>query len=93
MSGHNTCVFCGEYCSEDQMICVDCKYINPALKTVFDAMADQLWKEIKEARSTNSLSIVFCPDGSVDVRRGDTVVKNCDDLEHALAEFMKEYDR
>ena len=25
MSGHNTCVSCGEYCAEDQMICVNCR--------------------------------------------------------------------
>ena len=25
MSGHNTCVACGEYCAEDSMICVNCR--------------------------------------------------------------------
>ena len=75
MSGHNTCISCGEYCAEYQMICVNCKH------------------KVKEARYNRSLRIVFCSDGSFDVRRGDTVVRNCDDLEYALAEFMKEYDR
>ncbi len=77
MSGHNTCVACGEYCGEDTMICVNCR---------------SKVSDIRSNPSTD-VHIVGNYDGRVSVIDRGEVVGIYSSVPDALAELLRRYGR
>ena len=77
MSGHNTCVACGEYCAEDSMICVNCR---------------SKVRDIHSNPSTD-VHIVGNYDGRVSVIDRGEVVGIYSSVPDALAELLRRYGR
>ena len=77
MSGHNTCISCGEYCAEDQMICVNCR---------------SKVRDIHSNPSTD-VHIVGNYDGSVSVIDRGEVMGTYSSVPDALSELLRRYGR
>ena len=77
MSGHNTCISCGEYCAEDQMICVNCR---------------SKARDIHSNPSTD-VHIVGNYDGSVSVIDRGEVMGIYSSVPDALSELLRRYGR
>lgn len=77
MSGHNTCVACGEYCFEDSMICVNCR------SKVSDI----------HSNPSTDVRIVGNYDGSVSVSDRGEVIGIYSSVSDALAELLRRYGR